>query len=205
MKALAVVEEGKNPPILELGDVRLRPLRTGDEIALAGYLSDPRVTEHTSIPAVTLESVRAAVQRDIAAYAEGTSCRFALAQSDDQLIGICGFNSWSPTHRHAELAYELAPQYWRRGYMRRAVNAVLQRGFATVRLNRVHAFVMTSNLPSIGLLERCGFIREGVLRQFRIARGTPRDFYAYAQLAQDFPSTIGGASSNPSLQRTPPG
>ena len=90
-----VGEEQKKPPILELGDVRLRPLRTSDAPALLAYLSDPRVIEHTSIPIATPESVAAAVARDMAAYREGSSFRLALASSDDRVIGICGFNTWS--------------------------------------------------------------------------------------------------------------
>src|SRR4029077_11590620 len=81
----AVGEEQKKPPILELGDVRLRPLRTSDAPALLAYLSDPRVIEHTSIPIATPESVAAAVARDMAAYREGSSFRLALASSDDRL------------------------------------------------------------------------------------------------------------------------
>src|SRR5207302_11133172 len=68
-----VGEEQKKPPILELGDVRLRPLSTSDAPALLAYLSDPRVIEHTSIPIATPESVAAAVARDMAAYREGSS------------------------------------------------------------------------------------------------------------------------------------
>ena len=45
---------------------------------------------------------------------------------------------------------------------------------------------MTSNGRSIGLLERCGFSREGTLRQYRIARGEPKDFHLYALLAEEF-------------------
>src|SRR5207244_11848454 len=98
-----------------------------------------------SIPAPPLESPTASVQRDITAYAKSTSFRFAVAASDDRLIGICGFNSWSPAHRHAELAYDLAPQYWGQGVMRRAVVAMLTWGFQELGLNRVHALVMTRN------------------------------------------------------------
>lgn len=169
-------------------DFHLRPLRPGDETAIFEYLSNPVVIEHTSIPVVTLESLAAFVRREIAAFAERSSFRFALADAGDRLIGVCGFNSWSPDHRHAELAYELAPQYWGRGLMRRAVMAVLAWGFAELHLNRVHAFVMTSNARSIALLERCGFIREGTLRQYRIARGEAKDFHVYAMLSHDFVS-----------------
>ncbi len=107
-----------------------------------------------------------------------------------------------PAHRHAELAYDLAPQYWGQGVMRRAVVAMLTWGFSEFGLNRVHAFVTTSNHRSIRLLARCGFSREGTRRQYRIARGEPKDFHPYALLAQDFACTARVASPNQAMQRT---
>jgi ribosomal-protein-alanine N-acetyltransferase len=53
---------------------------------------------------------------------------------------------------------------------------------------------MTSNHRSIRLLGRCGFSREGTLRQYRVARGEPKDFHIYALLAQDFAPTARDAS-----------
>ena len=191
------VEDQNSLPILGSEEFRLRPLRLGDEAALLEYLSQPGVIEHTSIPAPTLETLRESVQRDITAYAKKTSFRFAVAALDDRLIGICGFNSWSPAHRHAELAYDLAPQYWGQGVMGRAVVAMLTWGFSELGLNRVQAFVMISNHRSIGLLERCGFSREGTLRQYRSARGEPKDFYLYALLSQDFAAPQPGSSLTP--------
>jgi ribosomal-protein-alanine N-acetyltransferase len=188
------------PPTLRFGELRLRPLRVGDEAALFEYLSDPSVTEHTSIPTPTLQSLATAVQRDVAAYGQRTAFRLALTKADDHLIGVCGFNSWSPAHRHAELAYELARQYWGLGYMRRAINTLLTWGYSDLGLNRVHAFVMTTNARSIRLLECCGFAHEGTLQQYRIVRGEPKDFHLYALLAQDFTPTLGGALPNASYE-----
>jgi RimJ/RimL family protein N-acetyltransferase len=183
----------KSLPILESEHFHLRPLRIGDETALLRYLSQPAVIEHTSIPAPTLESVTAWMHGEIAASANRTAFSFAVAASDDCLIGICGFNSWSPDHRHAELGYHIAPEYWGRGLMLRAVVAILTWGFSDLGLNRVHAVVMISNHRSIRLLERCGFSREGTLRQYRIARGEPKDFHLYALLAEDFGRDAGRA------------
>ena len=182
----AFVPEGAEPPTWTLGDFRLRPLRLGDEVAWADYLSDSRVTRHTSIPTVGVATVRKSVERHISDYSTATSCRWALATANDTLIGTCGFSGWSLVHSHAELVYDLAPAYWRRGFMLRAVEAVLGWAFSTARFNRVHALVMISNHPSIALLERCGFAQEGTLREYRIARGIPRDFYMYALLRSTF-------------------
>ncbi len=203
MNSPPFVQEGTCPPVLDLGDIRLRPLRLGDEPALFDYITDPRVIEHTSIPLLSLETLTTNVKRDLAAYGSGTSCRWALANADDRLIGICGFNNWSFVHEHAELAYDLDPRHWGHGYMRRAVRACLHWAFG-VGFNRIHAFVMTTNERSIGVLTHCGFTREGTLREFRIARGTPRDFHLYSLLQRDFTAPRGGASANPSLQRTLP-
>lgn len=180
------MDEQKRPGVLHLGDIYLRPLRAGDEASRFAYLADPAVIEHTSIPAPTLESVTAWVARDIAAYAAGTSFRLALANPEDRLIGFCGLSQWSSEHGHGELAYELEPAAWGRGFMRRAIRALLTWAFSDLGLHRVHAYVMTSNERSIRLLERSGFTREGTLRQLRRARGVPRDFHVYSILASEF-------------------
>jgi RimJ/RimL family protein N-acetyltransferase len=86
--------------------------------------------------------------------------------------------------------------------MRAAAKQVLAWAFNTAGFNRVHAFVMTSNAPSIRLLEALDFVREGTLRQYRIARGSARDFYVYA-LLRATTRNRSGAPPNNSLQRTP--
>jgi len=180
------------PSSWSLGEFRLRPLRAGDAPAWLAYLSDPRVIEHTSFPELDLSGVEAMLSREIEGYAAGTSCRWALADATDGLIGTCGFSNWSLPHAHAELVYDLAPAFWGRGLMRAAAHQALSWAFNTARFNRVHAFVMTSNAPSIRLLESLGFAREGMLQQYRVARGVPRDFYIYARLRAEA-SEAGGA------------
>jgi ribosomal-protein-alanine N-acetyltransferase len=181
------------PSSWSLGEFRLRPLRLGDAPAWLAYLSDPRVIEHTSFPEFDLSAVEAMLSRQLEGYAAGTSCRWAIADVTDGLIGTCGFSNWSLPHAHAELVYDLAPAFWGRGLMRAAAHQVLSWAFNTARFNRVHAFVITSNAPSIRLLEALGFVREGTLQQYRIARGAARDFHVYAQLQAAAGNAVGAA------------
>jgi ribosomal-protein-alanine N-acetyltransferase len=176
------------PPTWPLGELRLRPLRAGDAPAWLAYLSDPRVIEHTSYPELDLSFVEAMLARQLEGYAAATSCRWALADGGDRLIGTCGFSNWSLPHAHAELVYDLSREFWGRGLMRAAVRQVLSWAFDAARFNRVHAYVMTSNVPSRRLLESLGFAREGTLRQYRIARGVARDFYVYGLLSTELSS-----------------
>lgn len=177
-----IIEEGFGPPTLAVGAFRLRPICLGDETAWFNYLRAPGVIEHTSFPAVDPGSVRGWVERVLVGYSSNGPYRWALANPRDLLVGTCGFSNWSLAHGHAELVYDLNPEYQHQGLMSLAVTEVVRWAFSQQSLHRIHAFVMTSNRPSIALLDRCGFDREGTLRAFRIARGTPRDFYLYARL-----------------------
>ncbi len=55
--------------------------------------------------------------------------------------------------------------------------ALRELGFA-----RIQATVLDTNVASAGVLERCGFQREGLLRRYRLVRGEPRDFWMYARV-----------------------
>ena len=179
---LPSVQKGQAPRSWPLGDFELRPMRHSDSAAWYAYLADPRVVEHTSIPELSPTLVEAMVARELDGYVAGSSCRWALADANDRLVGTCGFSNWSLPHSHAELVYDLAPVFWGRGLMRGAVRQVLDWALDSVGFNRVHAFVMTTNVPSIRLLEAVGFSREGTLRRFRVARGVARDFHVYSVL-----------------------
>ena len=177
-----------HPPTIELDGARLRPLRiVADAAALYAYLRDPVVTELTSYPVVSVPMVEAMIDRAVSRWAAGELSKWGVAlPHDDQLIGTCGFNEWSPAHRWAELAYDLAQAHWGKGLMRQAVAAVLQWTFRQDQVDRVHAFVRVDNGRSGRLLERSGFVREGCLRSYRVCRGVAHDFYVYGLLRSDW-------------------
>jgi RimJ/RimL family protein N-acetyltransferase len=179
----------QHPPTMELDGARLRPLRAADAAALYAYLRDPVVTELTAYPEVTPELVESMIERSLGRWAAGEPSKLAIAlPHDDQVVGTCGFNDWSPAHRWAELAYDMSPAHWGKGLMRQAVAAVIGWAYRQDRLDRVHAYVRVDNFRSQRLLEKCGFQREGRLRSFRVCRGRPHDFYIYALLRSDWES-----------------
>ena len=168
-------------PRLAVGEHVLRPFRSDDAAKWYSHLVDPRVTEHTSWPPITSELIADVVEKIIADYATLKSLRWVLARKDDdELIGSCGYTRWLPEQRGAELGYDLAPAYWGFGLMTAAVRAAVAWAFDTALLSRVEALVMTTNGPSIAVLERTGFQKETTLVGYRVARGVPRDFYRYS-------------------------
>lgn len=189
-----MTDKPREPPTIDLGTVRLRPLRMADAAALYGYLRDPAVTELTSYPVVSIPMVEAMIERSLSRWAAGELSKWGVAlQHDDQLVGTCGFNEWSQVHRWAELAFDLAQAHWGKGLMRQAVAAVLRWTYRQDEVNRVHAFVRVDNARSARLLERSGFVREGCLRSYRVCRGQPHDFYVYGLLRSDWAAAQRGA------------
>lgn len=192
-----MADKPQHPPTIDLNGVRLRPLRVADAAALYAYLRDPAVTELTSYPVVSVPMVEAMIERSLRRWGAGELSKWGLAlQHDDQLVGTCGFNAWSQVHRWAELAFDLAQAHWGKGLMRQAVAAVLQWGYRQDHVNRVHAFVRVDNKRSERLLERIGFVREGCLRNYRVCRGQPHDFYIYGLLRSEWAAAQPGVAAD---------
>lgn len=175
------------PPTIDLGALRLRPLCATDARALYAYLREPVVTELTSYPVVTLTLVETIIERSRNRWTAGELGKWGIAlPHDEQIIGTCGFNDTSLSHRWAELAFELAPRYWGNGLMRQAVAGILKWTFQQDRVDRVHAYVRVDNQRSKQLLERMGFTHEGCLRNYRVCRGKPYDFNIYSLLRSEW-------------------
>lgn len=66
-----------------------------------------------------------------------------------------------------------------------ACAAVTQWAFADYGFVRIQGIVLATNARSARVLQKCGFRYEGLLRAYRMVRGTPGDFAMYARVATD--------------------
>ncbi len=80
------------------------------------------------------------------------------------------------------VGYAMDEIYIGKGIVTEAVNMVVQFAFEQVGLHRVEAYVSTQNNPSIRVLEKAGFQREGLLRKLLYINGKWVDHYMYARL-----------------------
>lgn len=109
-----------------------------------------------------------------------------ILKGTNSFIGTIGFVGFKEAHKRAEIAFELKDQYWNKGYMSEALNAVISYFFNESDMNRLEAFVYPTNKASIKLLEHCGFIKEGYLREYVLRRGKLQDYLLYAMLKNDY-------------------
>jgi [ribosomal protein S5]-alanine N-acetyltransferase len=82
-----------------------------------------------------------------------------------EVVGDCGLFNGVLHSRRAEIGYCLGRQHWGKGFMAEAVDALIEHGFTRVGLRRIEADIDPRNRPSIQLIERLGFKREGYLRE----------------------------------------
>lgn len=83
------------------------------------------------------------------------------------------------------LGYWIGPEFARQGFMSEAVRALVAYAFEELDLSRVEAACLAKNVPSRGLLERCGFKYEGVAQSYLQIGGRWRTHVLYANLRHD--------------------
>ncbi|CAL9210416.1 unnamed protein product [Musa hybrid cultivar] len=85
-----------------------------------------------------------------------------------------------------ELGYVLATAHWGRGYATAAVKMAVRSVFQEVEgLERVEALVDVDNKGSQRVLEKAGFVREGVLRKSMVSKGRTRDLVMFSFISTD--------------------
>jgi ribosomal-protein-alanine N-acetyltransferase len=109
-------------------------------------------------------------------------------KGEEGLIGSCGYYKWlKPDGRQAEIGYDLDPPYWGHGIMTEALTAIIDFGFQRMKLNRIELLVMPRNKRSIGLANKLGFKKEGVLREHGFdEKMQPADDVIFSMLLRDW-------------------
>jgi RimJ/RimL family protein N-acetyltransferase len=143
----------------------LREWRKGDEPSLVRHANNRNVwlnlRDVFPYP-YTLSDARNWVRL---ATTNGFNYVFAI-DVDGFAVGAIGLHMGDDIHQHsAEIGYWLGEEFWNRGITTEAAQIVTEYAFQTLHLARVHAEVFHWNTASMRVLEKAGFVREGVLRK----------------------------------------
>ncbi len=117
--------------------------------------------------------------------------RFLLFLLSDKstglIIGRCGIHNWNVDHRRAEIGYNLSDEnYKRKGFMTEALGAVMDYGFTQLNLHRMEALVGSTNTPSLRLMEKYGFVKEGELREHYLVGEKYEDSLVFSILQKEY-------------------
>lgn len=104
----------------------------------------------------------------------------------DELIGNVALShiSRGPA-QSCMIGYTLDEQHNGKGYMTEAVKMAVAYGFETLKLHRIQAGVMPHNTPSIKVLEKAGFHKEGIAKENVQINGKWQDHLILAIINQE--------------------
>jgi Acetyltransferases, including N-acetylases of ribosomal proteins len=87
-------------------------------------------------------------------------------EGTNEIIGtICFSNILKGAFQSCMVGYKLDEAYCHRGYAKEALEYAVQLMFNQYGMHRIEALVLPTNKPSIRLMERVGFINEGMAYQ----------------------------------------
>jgi RimJ/RimL family protein N-acetyltransferase len=176
-----------DPPLSD-GVVRLRPPRADDLDAVVEGCRDPLTQLYTRVPApYTAEDGRAFISGAAGRRLLGESLDLAIARDDaeDPLIGMIGIVMDRHDPRRGEIGYWVGPRHRGRGVAGRALSLLSRWAVTGGGLERLDLYAAVGNGASLRTAERCGFVREGALRDawFRGPRRT--DTVLFSLLPRD--------------------
>ena len=132
-------------------------------------------------------SFRARVARYVEDWRTDQAYNFFVFADDDALVGGIGLsNVRRGVSETASLGYWVGEPYARQGFMSAALPLVLDFSFERLRLHRVEAACLPTNVPSRALLTRAGFHQEGHARQYLCIEGKWQDHLLFAMLSADW-------------------
>lgn len=196
----------KTFPELDTERLLLRALQQRDVADLFALFGDPEVMRYWSQPPMqALAEAEAMWVAATEAFAATESFRWALqSRSDDRMIGTCSLFHLDAPNGRAEIGYALQRRYWGQGLMQEALRAVIGYAFDPdgLDLGRLEADLDPRNRASARLLERMGFLREGLLRERWTVAGETTDSLIMGLLRREWRphGSQGKRSQKPTLR-----
>lgn len=136
----------------------------------------------------TLNTQRLLLEKDKEAYRKGTSIKFWIFKKGDdtKVIGCVSFqNIVRSIMQSYILGYKLDALEVGNGYISEALEKSINVIFTDYDLHRIEAPVMPKNERSIKVLEKLGFINEGITKKMMKVNGVWEDHIRWSLLNPD--------------------
>jgi RimJ/RimL family protein N-acetyltransferase len=167
-------------------DVCLVPFTGAHLDDFATLTGDPDVLRYTRFPDPPDPGFAAAWW---ARYQRGRADRtceaFAIVDGDDAFLGLALAPHIDRKAGEAELGYVVARGARGRGIATEAVRRLTRWAFEEQGLERLTLIVDVANVASQKVAERCGYVRDGVLRNAYVKPGIRADTIIYSRLPSD--------------------
>ncbi len=145
----------------------LRRVEAGDANTIFEIFSSPEVIRYWDHVAwEDLSEATRYIQDAHTGFAEYRHFYWGVCKKGNgNIVGICALRDYSQDHKTIEILYALLPKYWGQGIASEVIPKVVEFGFNSLDLNRIHATTEPRNAASTRILLNNGFKLEGRLRE----------------------------------------
>ena len=153
---------------LVTGRLRIRPFKPDDDVELHKMFGDPKVMERIpSGPPRSLAETRRRLAKIIEHQKKHGFSLWALIRKEDGgLIGDCGLILVEGKGPEVELSYDIAYEFWGKGYAREAARECLRYGLEDLGLQRIVGLTYKDHYASRRIMEKIEMTYEGKVHHY---------------------------------------
>ena len=152
----------------------LRRFEYSDDDAMLKYwISDEKIQSLYAEPVYsTKEEVKELLDKYITSYEKEDYYRWAIIEKESgECIGQIAYFLVDNYHHFAEIEYCIGSAFQCKCFATEATKAVISFGFDKMNLHKVQISCKSINMPSKRVIEKCGFVYEGTLRDYFYLNG----------------------------------
>ena len=184
-------KKGGNVVFIEGKKCYVRTFQEKDARSLTGLVSRNKYFWSTYEPLnrpdyYTVETQYKKIQESLYLMSSQREFTFGIYPlGTDHLIGhIALYSVKRLPYSSGFIGYAMDEAYVGKGIATEAVELIVNFAFKEVGLHRIEAYVAPENKASIRVLEKVGFLQEGLLRKLLYINGKWVDHYMYARLEE---------------------
>ncbi|WP_018659733.1 GNAT family N-acetyltransferase [Allofustis seminis] len=146
---------------LETEHLILRPVTLADAPDIYEIGSNPNIIKYVSYAIhQDLEDTRRSIANHFMRHPLGKYG--IILKKNQRLVGT--IDLMIKSQNVAEIGYQLNEKFHRQGIMTEAAGKIVQLSFEKLKMKRVFATCLTSNIASSGVMKKIGMTQEGTLR-----------------------------------------
>lgn len=136
---------------------------------------------------LTLEELREQVKMmssDLSKLNEFEEFRFFM-QFENQLVGTIGIKNINRVMMHCEIGYCVGESFQGKGFGVSGLKLFVEKVFQETGLRKIIGYVAEGNLASRRIMEKAGFVQEGICREHYVINGKPTNEILFGILRSD--------------------
>ena len=163
---------------IHFDNITLRAIEFDDLVVLHRMINDETIESMTggwSFP-VSFEQQKCWYE---AIQNEKNSLRCAIDVNETGMAGVVMLTDLDWKNRNAEIHIKVVndEKFRRKGIAHKAINAMVQYAFTEMNMHCIYSRILAHNIPSINMVEKCGFTKEGIQKQRVFKKGGYKDVF----------------------------